>query len=112
VVEIMASSLITSSIPNSLKLFSVILRGAPSAGRILFQEVCTQLGVETQRQWSDNAITRITPISLGLSSWITLLTHQSQPMGTIPVRRDAGYVKPMPTFSDAIALVSRQIWQY
>jgi len=79
---------------------------------VTFQEVRTHLGVETQHQWSDKAITRITPIWLGLFSWITLLAHQSQAKGTIPVRQAAGYVKPTPTFSDAIALVRRQIWQY
>ena len=39
---------------------------------VTFQEVRTHLGVETQRQWSDRAIARTTPIRLGLFSWITL----------------------------------------
>ena len=39
---------------------------------VTFQEVRTHLGVETQRQWSDRAIARTTPILLGLFSWITL----------------------------------------
>ena len=38
----------------------------PVRGR-LFQEVRTHLGVETQRQWSDLAIARTTPILLGSS---------------------------------------------
>ena len=37
-----------------------------------FQEVRTHLGVETQRQWSDRAILRTTPVLLGLFSLITL----------------------------------------
>ena len=77
---------------------------------VTFQEVRTHLGVETQRQWSDKAIARVTPILLGLFSWITLLAHQSQTKGAIPVRRAAWYAKPTPTFSDAIALVRRRIW--
>jgi len=79
---------------------------------VTFQEVRTHLGVETQRQWSDKAIARVTPILLGLFSWITLLAHQSQVKGAIPVRRAAWYAKPTPTFSDTIALVRRQIWQH
>jgi len=79
---------------------------------VTFQEVRTHLGVETQRQWSDKAIARVTPILLGLFSWITLLAHQSQAKGAIPVRRAAWYAKPTPTFSDTIALVRRQIWQH
>ena len=35
---------------------------------VTFQEVRTHLGVETQRQWSDLAIARTTPILLGLFS--------------------------------------------
>jgi hypothetical protein len=79
---------------------------------VTFQEVRTHLGVETQRQWSDKAIARVTPILLGLFSWITLLAHQSQAKGAIPVRQAAWYAKPTPTFSDTIALVRRQIWQH
>jgi len=79
---------------------------------VTFQEVRTHLGVETQRQWSDKAIARVTPILLGLFSWITLLAHQSQVKGAIPVRRAAWYAKPTPTFSDTIALVRRQIWRH
>ena len=37
----------------------------PVRGR-LFQEVRTHLGVETQRQWSDQAIARTTPILMGI----------------------------------------------
>ncbi len=39
---------------------------------VTFQEVRTHLGVETQRQWSDHAIARTTPILIGLFSWTTL----------------------------------------
>ena len=77
---------------------------------VTFQEVRTHLGVETQRQWSDKAIARTTPILLGLFSWITLLAHQSQTNGTLPVRHAAWYSKTVPTFSDAIALVRGRIW--
>ena len=39
---------------------------------VTFQEVRAHLGVETQRQWSDRAIARTTPILMGLFSWICL----------------------------------------
>jgi DDE superfamily endonuclease len=77
---------------------------------VTFQEVRTHLGVETQRQWSDQAIARTTPILMGLFSWVTLLANQSQVDGHLPVRQAAWYAKALPTFSDAIALVRRQIW--
>ena len=35
---------------------------------VTFQEVRAHLGVETQRQWSDHAIARTTPILMGLFS--------------------------------------------
>lgn len=77
---------------------------------VTFQEVRTHLGVETQRQWSDQALARTTPLLLGLFSWITLLAHQAQADGKLPVRQAAWYQKPWPTFSDALALVRRRIW--
>ena len=79
---------------------------------VTFQEVRTHLGVETQRQWSDKAIARTTPILMGLFSWVTLLANQSQVDGRLPVRQAAWYVKTTPTFSDAIALVRTRIWTH
>ena len=43
---------------------------------VTFQEVRTHLGMETQRQWSDLAIARTTPILLGLFS---ILGHPGRP---------------------------------
>jgi len=79
---------------------------------VTFQEVRTHLGVETQRQWSDKAIARTTPALFGLFSIITLLAHQSQISGKLSIRRASWYAMPLPTFSDAIALVRRQIWTH
>jgi len=78
---------------------------------VTFHEVRTHLGVETQRQWSDPAITRTTPTLLGLFSLVTLLAHSSAKQRSLPVRQAAWYTKKVPTFSDALALVRRQIWQ-
>ena len=77
---------------------------------VTFQEVRAHLGVETQRQWSDKAIARTTPLLLGLFSWVTLaagLLRQERPVAP---RSCAWYAKCEPTFIDAIALVRRHLW--
>jgi hypothetical protein len=79
---------------------------------VTFQEVRTHLGVETQRQWSDKAIARTTPVLLGLLSWVTLLAHHSQTNGTLTIRQAAWYKKTLPTFSDALAVVRSRIWTH
>jgi len=78
---------------------------------VTFREVRTHLGVETQRQWSDWAIARTTPALLGLFSPVTLLAHCSTRRGKLPIRQTAWYDKPLPTFSDALAIVRYQLWQ-
>ena len=70
----------------------------------LFQEVRAHLGVETQRQWSDRAIARTTPILMGLFSWTTLAAHLLRQQRPSAHRTAAWYAKPSPTFVDAIAL--------
>jgi len=79
---------------------------------VTFHEVRDHLGVETQRQWSDWAIARTTPALLGLFSLVTLLANTHAQNGKIPIRQDAWYCKPLPTFSDALALVRQEIWQH
>jgi hypothetical protein len=78
---------------------------------VTYHEVREHLGVETQRQWSDLAILRTTPVLLGLFSLVTLWAHQYTRRRQLPIRQTAWYHKPQPTFSDALALVRRQIWQ-
>ena len=77
---------------------------------VTFQELRAHLGVETQRQWSDLAIARTTPILMGLFSWIALAAHAFQERRPIVQRTAAWYAKPAPTFVDAIALVRRHLW--
>ena len=84
--------------------------GLSSQLEVTFQEVRTHLGVETQRQWSDLAIARTTPVLLGLFSWTTLAAHALQKHHPITQRTAAWYDKPSPTFVDAIALVRRHLW--
>jgi len=78
---------------------------------VTFEEARRHLGVETQRQWSDKAIARTTPLLLGLFSWITLVAHTFHLSGQpIITRQAAWYAKSLPTFSDALALVRYQLW--
>ena len=78
---------------------------------VTFEEARAHLGVETQRQWSDLAIARTTPILLGLFSLVTLLALRLCPSGRIPLEPTAWYHKAEPTFADCITLVRRQIWR-
>src|SRR3712207_2533994 len=78
-----------------------------------FQEARRHLGLETQRQWSELAIRRTTPALLGLFSLITLFAHQRMEWRNVKaVRRVAWYRKPRPTFSDALALVRKELWAH
>jgi DDE superfamily endonuclease len=78
---------------------------------VTFEEARRHLGVETQRQWSDKAIARTTPLLLGLFSWITLVAHAFHSSGQpIIACQSAWYTKSLPTFSDALALVRFQLW--
>ncbi len=78
---------------------------------VTFEEARRHLGVETQRQWSDKAITRTTPFLLGLFSWVTLAAHALHSSAyPVVARQSAWYTKSLPTFSDALALVRQQLW--
>lgn len=77
---------------------------------VTFAEVRRHLGVETQRQWSDKAIARTTPILLALFSLVTLLAHRLHRAEPLWVRGAAWYQKAVPTFSDALASVRRHLW--
>ncbi len=79
---------------------------------VTFEEARAHLGMETQRQWNDRAIARATPALLSLFSIITLTAHLLIEKGMTCVRSTAWYSKPHPTFSDAIALVRRQLWDH
>src|SRR5262249_45677007 len=77
---------------------------------VTFHEVRAHLGVESQRQWSGQAIARTTPALLGLLSLVTLMAHEhysKQPTAPAPLRIAAWYTKSTPTFSDALALARR-----
>ena len=76
-----------------------------------FAETRRHLGVETQRQWSDLAIHRTTPLLFGLFSLVTLWASElAAKTGKLPVLGAAWYKKPDPTFSDCLAVVRRILW--
>jgi len=77
---------------------------------VTFEEARAHLGIVSQRQWTDAAIARTTPILFGLFSLITLMATKLIDGQALPVRVAAWYEKRQPTFSDAIALVRRCLW--
>jgi hypothetical protein len=75
---------------------------------VTFREVRDHLGVETQRQWSDRAIARVTPCLLALFSVVALLATHLDPRARSAVCTAAWYRKRHPTFADTLAAVRRQ----
>jgi len=75
-----------------------------------FEDARAHLGIETQRQWSDQATARTTPVLLALYSIITLIAAHLLGTNTMPVRTAAWYREEAATFSDTIALVRRWLW--
>ena len=53
---------------------------------VTFEEGRAHLGIETQRQWSDLAIERSTPLLFGLYSLVTLFGQALHPDGQYPCR--------------------------
>lgn len=81
------------------------------AVEVTFAETRRHLGVETQRQWSDLAIQRTTPLLLGLFSLVTLWAGElAARTGKLSVLGAAWYKNPDPTFVDALAAVRRCLW--
>ena len=77
-----------------------------------FEEARAHLGMETQRQWNDQAIARTTPLVLALFAIVDLLAHTLIGKPICRVRQSAWYRKTKPTFSDALAWVRKHIWQH
>ena len=78
---------------------------------VTFKEVREHLGVESQRQWSDQAIAGTTPSLMGLFSIVTLWANSLCKNRRVKRQSTSWYKKEHPTFSDAIAAVRTQIWQ-
>jgi hypothetical protein len=56
---------------------------------VTFEECRAHLGLETQRQWSSQAIARTTPVLLGLFSLVTVLALRLSGTGSIPAQQTA-----------------------
>lgn len=77
---------------------------------VTFEEGRAHLGIETQRQWSDLAIERTTPLLFGLYSLVALFGQALRPAGQIPVAQAGWYRKQVATFRDVLALVRQHLW--
>lgn len=75
-----------------------------------FQECRSHLGLETQRQWSDKAIERTTPVILALFSITCLMALRLYRKNKIFPQASAWYDKKEVTFSDVLTFVRRHIW--
>ena len=78
---------------------------------VTFEEARAHLGLETQRQWSGQAIARTTPILFALFSLVTVLALKVSHGGQIPVPATAWYRKAEPTFADCLAAVRQHLWR-
>jgi hypothetical protein len=78
---------------------------------VTFAEARAHLGLETPRQWSDQASARTTPVLLALFSLVTLLALRLSQDGPLPVPITAWYHKAEPTFSDCLTLLRRHLWR-
>jgi hypothetical protein len=77
-----------------------------------FEAARAHLGMATPRQWNARAIARTTPALLRRYSIVTLTAHRLIEKGATCVRSTAWYRKTRSTFSDAMALVWRQLWEH
>jgi hypothetical protein len=78
---------------------------------VMFEETREHLGVETQRQWSDKAIARSTPVLMGLYSLVCLMGSRLGQEELFEVEQTAWYQKEHATFSDMLRAVRMTIWR-
>jgi hypothetical protein len=77
---------------------------------VTFEEGRRHLGVETQRQWSEQAIAPTTPALFGLFSLVCVLASRLTALTALGARSTAWYRKEDVTFSDVLAFVRRALW--
>jgi hypothetical protein len=78
---------------------------------VTFEESRRHLGVETQRQWSDKAIERTTPVLFGLYSIVCLIACRLSKNNELIPQSTSWYEKQNVTFSDVLTYVRRHIWE-
>lgn len=78
---------------------------------VTFFETRAHLGIETQRQWSDKAISRTTPCLIALFLLICLFAVEMLKSNALPILSTTWYDKKSEaTFSDIITFIRRSIW--
>ena len=78
---------------------------------VTFEETREHLGVETQRQWSDRAIARSTPVLMGLYSCVCLMANRLGQVELLKIEATAWHQKEHVTFSDMLRAVRMVIWR-
>lgn len=78
---------------------------------VTFQEAREHLGVETQKQWSDKAIARTTPILMALYTIVCLIGHRLNEEAPLIAEKTAWYDKKRITFSDLLKAVRVDLWK-
>lgn len=76
---------------------------------VTFHEAREHLGIETQRQWSEKAIVRTTPILFALYSIVILIGNSLVSIGGIEIERTAWYAKNEIKFSDILRGVRKHL---
>jgi hypothetical protein len=77
---------------------------------VTFAEGRRHLGVETQRQWSEQAIARTTPALCGLFSLVCVMAYRLTAVTALGARSTAWDRKAQVTFSEVLAFVRRALW--
>ncbi len=79
---------------------------------VTFAETRMHLGVETQRQWSDKAIHRTTPLLMALYSLLTLIALEMNKKKALVVAETTSWYdkKGELAFTDIILAVRRSLW--
>ncbi len=78
---------------------------------VTFQEAREHLGIETQKQWSDKAIARTTPILMSLYTIVCLIGHRLNEEASLITETTAWYTKETITFSDLLKAVRVELWK-
>jgi hypothetical protein len=95
---------------TALQSLTVFMRRWPRHPTV--QHGPAHLAVETQRQWSANALARTPPGRLGLCSWISLLAASLSTRHALTLRTAAWHPNRLPTFSDTLAVLRRPLWPH
>lgn len=79
---------------------------------VTFEETRAHLGIETQRQWSDQAIARTTPLLMALLSILVLVAIKMHESKKLVVQETTSWYdkKGELTLGDIIMVIRRSIW--